>query len=59
MDKLTRNINCPLTEYQYQKLRDITDIEDDKNNFGRVTTATIMRKLIDDFIKNYDFKETK
>jgi hypothetical protein len=59
MDKLTRNMNVPLTEKQYQKMQEITDIEDDKNNFGRVTTATIMRKLIDDFIKNYDFKETK
>ena len=59
MDKLTRNMNVPLTEKQYQKMQEITDIEDDKNAYGRVTTATIMRKLIDDFIKNYNFKETK
>jgi hypothetical protein len=52
-------MNVPLTEKQYQKMQEITDIEDDKNAYGRVTTATIMRKLIDDFIKNYNFKETK
>ncbi len=59
MDKLTRNFNCPVTEEQYQKMQDIAILETEKNPYGKVTTANLLRRLINDFIKNYDFKETK
>jgi hypothetical protein len=40
-------------------MQDIAILETEKNPYGKVTTANLLRRLINDFIKNYDFKETK
>ena len=57
MDKLTRNMNVPLTEKQYQGMQAIAEIESKKAVYGKVTTAQLLRRLIADFIQNYNFKE--
>jgi hypothetical protein len=54
-----QNVTIPMKREEYLKLRELALIETRKHQYGNVTITGIVRKLISDFIENYEKEETK
>jgi hypothetical protein len=53
-----QNLTIPLEREVYLELRELALIETRKQKYGNVTITGIVRKLIVDFIENYEKEET-
>jgi hypothetical protein len=53
-----QNVTIPLEREVYLELRELALIETRKHQYGNVTITGIVRKLIVDFIENYEKEET-